>query len=124
VDPVTGEGIYYAMRSGELLAESLLEEAPELYPARVWQEFGKALALRARLAHLFYRGDFLGGTVPIYLVEFGARSQKFLEVIQDLIEGSQSYLGVATRFYLGLTRNVFAIAAASLREAMAVSKAV
>ena len=45
VDPVTGEGIYYAMRSGELLAESLLEGLPELYPARVQEEFGKALAL-------------------------------------------------------------------------------
>ena len=32
VDPVTGEGIYYAMRSGELLAESLLEGLPRALP--------------------------------------------------------------------------------------------
>jgi len=123
VDPVTGEGIYYAMRSGELLAESLLAEAPELYPARVWEEFGKALALGARLAHLFYYGDFLGEAVTTRLVEFGAKSHKFLEVIQDLIEGSQSYLGLTARLYLGLTRTLFEVAAASLSEAWAGSKA-
>jgi geranylgeranyl reductase family protein len=123
VDPVTGEGIYYAMRSGELLAESLLAEAPELYPARVWEEFGKALALGARLARLFYYGDFLGEAVTTRLVEFGAKSHKFLEVIQDLIEGSQSYLGLTARLYLGLTRTLFEVAAASLSEAWAGSKA-
>jgi geranylgeranyl reductase len=32
VDPVTGEGIYYALRSGELLAEALLDGALESYP--------------------------------------------------------------------------------------------
>jgi geranylgeranyl reductase family protein len=123
VDPVTGEGIYYAMRSGELLAESLLEEAPQLYPARVWEEFGKALALGARLAHLFYYGDFLGKAVPTRLVEFGARSRKFLEVIQDLIEGSQSYLRLTARLYLGLARTLFEVGAASLSEVWGGSKA-
>ncbi len=34
VDPITGEGIYYAMRSGELLAEALLEGLPQVYPER------------------------------------------------------------------------------------------
>src|SRR4029078_6758916 len=32
VDPVTGEGLYYALRSGELLADSLIAEEPEGYP--------------------------------------------------------------------------------------------
>ena len=36
------------------------------------------------------------------MVEFGARSQRFLEVIQDMIEGSQSYLGLAAKLHLGL----------------------
>jgi flavin-dependent dehydrogenase len=34
VDPITGEGIYYAMRSGELVAQWPLDGQPELYPAR------------------------------------------------------------------------------------------
>jgi flavin-dependent dehydrogenase len=102
VDPITGEGLYYAMRSGELLAKSLLEGLPELYPVRVQEEFGKALALAGRLAHTFYRGEFLGGAVTTRMVEFGARSQRFLEVVRDLIEGSQSYLGLAAKLNFGL----------------------
>lgn len=102
VDPVTGEGIYYAMRSGELLAQSLVEELPELYQERVHEEFGKFLALGARLAHTFYHGEFLGGAVPTRMVEFGSRSRKFLDVIQDMVEGSESYLRLAGKFYVGL----------------------
>ena len=102
VDPVTGEGIYYAMRSGELLAQSLLEGLPELYPARVREEFGKSLALGARLARYFYYGELLGGPLSTRMVEFGARSSRFLRIVQDIIEGSQSYLGLAAKFHLGL----------------------
>ena len=107
VDPLTGEGIYYAMRSGELAAQSLAEGLPELYPERVRQEFGKTLALAARLARSFYYGEFLGGAVPTRMVEFGARSRKILEVIQDMIEGSQPYLRLAARFYLGLAAGLW-----------------
>ena len=107
VDPVTGEGIYYAMRSGELLAQSLLEGLPELYPARVKEEFGKALALGARLARTFYYGKFLGGPMPTRMVEFGACSQRFLDVIQDMIEGSHSYLKLAAKLHFGLAAAVW-----------------
>ena len=75
VDPVTGEGIYYAMRSGDLLAEALLEGLPEVYPERVRNEFGRALALGARLARMFYHGEFLGGGVTTRMIEFGAHSR-------------------------------------------------
>jgi flavin-dependent dehydrogenase len=118
VDPVTGEGIYYALRSGEILAEALREEQLELYPERVWMEFGRALALGARLAGMFYYGEFLGGGVPTRMVEFGARSRKFLEVVQDLVEGSQSYLGLTARLYLGLTRTLLETGAGLLRETL------
>jgi flavin-dependent dehydrogenase len=117
VDPVTGEGIYYALRSGELLAGSLLEELPGLYPGRVWEEFGRALALGARLAGMFYYGEFLGSGVTTRVVEFGGRSRKFLEVVQDLLEGSQSYLGLTARLYLGLTRALLETGAGLLQEA-------
>ncbi len=115
VDPVTGEGIYYSLRSGELLAEALLEGLPEIYPERVRLEFGKTLALGARLARMFYHGEFLGRGMTTRLVEFGARSAKFREVVQDLVEGSQSYLGLAWRFYTGLTRTLLETGAALLR---------
>jgi flavin-dependent dehydrogenase len=104
VDPVTGEGIYYALRSGEILAEALLEGLPEAYPERVWEEFGRALAQGARLAKLFYYGNFLGGGVTARMVEFGARSGRLREVVEDLVEGSQSYPGLAWRLCQGMGR--------------------
>jgi flavin-dependent dehydrogenase len=123
VDPVTGEGIYYALRSGELLAGSLLEGLPGLYPERVWDEFGRALALGARLAGTFYYGEFLGSGAPTRMVEFGARSRRFLEVVQDLLEGSQSYLGLTARLYLGLASALLATGAGFLRDALERSQA-
>jgi geranylgeranyl reductase family protein len=116
VDPVTGEGIYYAMRSGELLAESLLEGLPELYPTRVQEEFGRALALGARLARTFYHGEFMSEAVPTRMVEFGARSERFLELIQELLEGSQSYLGLSAKLYLGLAVALWDIGIDPLRQ--------
>jgi geranylgeranyl reductase family protein len=121
VDPVTGEGIYYAMRSGELLGASFLEGLPELYPARVQEEFGKALALGARLARTFYYGEFLGGAVPTRMVEFGARSQRLLGVIQDMLEGSQSYLRLAAKLHLGLATALWDMGIEPLRKLLRMS---
>jgi flavin-dependent dehydrogenase len=123
VDPITGEGIYYAMRSGDLLAEALLECLPEAYPERVRNEFGRALAMGARLARMFYHGEFLGGGVTTRMIEFGSRSRKFLEVMQDLIEGSQSYLGLVARLHVGLARTLLEMGAGRLREAFELPRA-
>ena len=113
VDPVTGEGIYFAMRSGELLAESLLDHAPETYPARVWRDFGSKLALGARLAHDFYRGDFLGKLSSTRMIEFSARSASFLELLQDLLDGAQSYPGLAWRLHRTLGKSLVELVASS-----------
>jgi flavin-dependent dehydrogenase len=106
VDPVTGEGIYFAMRSGDLLAEALLDREPESYPERVWQDFGKRLAFGARLSRYFYHEDFLGKPSTTRLVEFSARSRMFQELLQDLLDGSQSYDGLGGRLYRTLARSL------------------
>jgi flavin-dependent dehydrogenase len=100
VDPITGEGIYYALRSGDLLAQALLEGLPEVYLERVRNEFGRTLAMGARLSRMFYHGEFLGGGVTTRMIEFGTHSRKILEVMQDLIEGSQSYSGLLARLFV------------------------
>ena len=123
VDPITGEGIYYAMRSGDLLAEALLEGLPEIYPEQVRNEFGRALALGARLARTFYRGEFLGGGVATRMIEFGTRSRKLLEVVQDLIEGSLSYPGLLARLHVGLGHALLDTGVGRLREVFELSQA-
>ncbi len=60
VDPITGEGLYYALRSGELLAESLIAQKAAEYPARIRKAFSTDLEFATRIARRFYRGRFLG----------------------------------------------------------------
>src|SRR5260370_29325727 len=61
VDPITGEGLYYALRSGDLLAQSLISGQPEVYPQRVRADFSADLEIAARIARTVYHGRFLGG---------------------------------------------------------------
>ncbi len=56
VDPLTGEGLFYAMRSGELLGQALAEGCPEKYPGRVKAAFSAELEFAARIVRRFYRG--------------------------------------------------------------------
>ena len=121
VDPVTGEGIYYAMRSGELLAEAMLEERPQTYPQRVRNDFGRALAMGARVGRMFYHGEFLGSGVTTRMIEFGTRSSKLLGVVQDLVDGSQSYLGLFARLQLALGRTLLKSGMGRMRKALTLS---
>jgi geranylgeranyl diphosphate/geranylgeranyl-bacteriochlorophyllide a reductase len=118
VDPVTGEGIFYALRSGELIGELLLEDQLVLYPQRIREEFGDALALVARLAYMFYHEDFLGKPITTRMVELAARSRKFQGLVRDLVEGAQSYAGLVLRLYYELSRTPFEVAADSIRQAV------
>jgi flavin-dependent dehydrogenase len=116
VDSLTGEGIYFAMRSGELLAESLLAGIPESYADRVRQDFGCKLALGSRLAHLFYYGDFLGEPSTRRLVQFAARSPAFRDLLERLVEGEQSYSGLALKLYRTFGQAALDLAIGAMRR--------
>src|SRR5579863_2538794 len=105
VDPVTGEGIYYAMRSGEILAEALIEGNPQEYPARVQQAFRQELELAAKLSPFFYNGKFLGGAVTTRMIAFARHSPTFRQMLADVFAGSQSYRTLKARLWgqLGVT---------------------
>ena len=91
VDPITGEGLYYALRSADLLAECLAEGNPSEYPRRVRADLMDDLRFGARMARLFYRGRFLLGPVTTRMIEFSRRSPTFQDLMQDLIAGTQGY---------------------------------
>ena len=103
VDPVTGEGIYYAMRSGEMAAETLLDERVPLaqkhvaYREAVRREIMDELEAGARLAPKFYLRPFLFSGMTARMIQFMRRSPAVSEVVQDLFAGSQSYLGLKAR---------------------------
>jgi flavin-dependent dehydrogenase len=109
VDPLTGEGLFYAMRSGELLGKSLAEGCPGKYPARVKASFSTELEFAARLVRRFYRGSFLGCSVTTCMVRFLQRNAVFRQLLSDLFCGTQDYTTLKQRVlsHLGGTLSQF-----------------
>lgn len=109
VDPLTGEGLFYAMRSGELLGRSIAEGCPEKYPARVRASFSMELEFAARIVRRFYRGSFLGSAVTTRMVQFLQRNAVFRQLMSDLFCGTQDYSSLKQRVlsHLGGTLSQF-----------------
>ena len=109
VDPLTGEGLFYAIRSGEILGRSLAEGCPETYPARIKAAFSAELEFAARIVRRFYRGSFLGSAVTTRMVQFMRRSPVFRQLMGDLFSGTQDYTSLKRRLWghLGITVSEF-----------------
>jgi flavin-dependent dehydrogenase len=99
VDPITGEGLFYALRSGELLAESLIAQKPAEYPARIRKAFSTDLEFATRIARRFYRGRFLGGAVATRMIQFIERSPTFRALMADVFAGAQDYCSLKRRLW-------------------------
>ncbi len=109
VDPITGEGLYYALRSSELASQVVLNDrvAPaakaSAYHEAISQDFMEDLAFGASLARrVFLQKIPLVGRTPDAMVRLVRRSQKFQHLMQDLFAGTQPYLELKER----LTRNL------------------
>jgi len=90
-DPVTGEGIYYALRSAELFAEKYLSGKPELYEARWREDFGAELRRAAQMRRRFY-GNFWGAPFTERMIEFARGHRGVKRVLGDLVAGEQGYV--------------------------------
>ena len=99
VDPITGEGLYYALRSGELLAEMLIAGPPDAISRRVRDDFSADLQIGARVARHVYPGRFLGGAVTTRMVQFISRSATFRALMGDLFSGAQNYSSLKRRLW-------------------------
>jgi geranylgeranyl reductase family protein len=99
VDPITGEGLYYALRSAELLAQTLLAGEVLQYGQSVRSELLPELGTAARYAERFYSGNFLGGAVLDRMVQFTAASHKVRRLMCDVFSGAQGYMGLRRRAY-------------------------
>ena len=108
VDPITGEGLYYAMRSGDLASRVVLDDAHGIaekaaaYKAMIAREFGLDLEFAATLAKRVFLGKFLFSSVPARMVEFIRRSPRFRDLMQDLFSGTQPYLELRGRLLRNL----------------------
>jgi flavin-dependent dehydrogenase len=104
VDPITGEGLYYAMRSAELLTRALLVDQPESYCELLRQDFLPELELAAKMADRFYTGRWMGETVLERTIQFTAGSTSFRLLLSDLFAGTQGYRDLRRRLYRTLPR--------------------
>ena len=92
-DPVTGEGIYYALRSAELFAEAYLENDPSEYETRWREDFGRELRRAAEMRRRFY-GNFWGAPFTERMIELGRTHPGIRRVLGELVAGDQGYLNL------------------------------
>jgi flavin-dependent dehydrogenase len=104
VDPITGEGLYYAMRSAELLSQALLANQPESYRELLRRDFLPELELAAKMADRFYTGRWMGDTVLERTIQFTASSPSFRLLMSDMFAGTQGYRDLRRRLYRTLPR--------------------
>ena len=114
VDPITGEGLYYAIRSADLAAKALLSEVSSLagqaYRRMLRRDFTGDLEFGSRLAKRVFLGRFLFGSVPARMVQFTRSSPKFAGIVQDLFAGTQPDLGLKGRLIENLNGSLLEIA--------------
>jgi flavin-dependent dehydrogenase len=90
-DPITGEGIYYALKSADLLADALLAGA-ETYESLWRAAFGRELEHASSRTHQFYHGRFAGLLVTDAMVLLARLHRGVRQVLAATLAGQQSYL--------------------------------
>ncbi|PYX27600.1 MAG: NAD(P)/FAD-dependent oxidoreductase [Acidobacteria bacterium] len=97
VDPITGEGLYYALRSAELCAGALLAGDPTQYRVQLGEEVISELKLAARVSQRFYTGQIFGESILERMVALTEQSESIRGLMSDLFAGMQSYRDLRSR---------------------------
>lgn len=100
-DPVTGEGIYYALRSSELFAEAYLSGEVLSYEKRWREDFGAELRRAAQMRRRFY-GNFWGAPFTERMIEFARGHRGVKRVLGDLVAGEQGYVDLKKKLVKSL----------------------
>ncbi|HUV59499.1 MAG TPA: NAD(P)/FAD-dependent oxidoreductase [Desulfatiglandales bacterium] len=87
VDPVSGEGIYYAIYSAESLAQCILENELALYQQLCMKHFGENLVKALQIFEYFYQAEFIE-----VMIQMAKESLSVCRIIADMISGSLDYL--------------------------------
>jgi len=108
-DPVTGEGIYYALRSAELFAASYLRRDLPSYET-VWrQDFGAELRRAAQMRRRFY-GNFWGAPFTDRMIEFAKGHRGVKRVLGNLVAGEQGYVNLKKKLLKSALMPLIAVA--------------
>jgi flavin-dependent dehydrogenase len=90
-DPVTGEGIFYALRSAELFAEAFLAGDVEAYETKWRADFGRELRRASKMRRRFY-GNFWGGPFTDRMVKLARAHPGIRRTLRELVTGDQGYV--------------------------------
>src|SRR5215213_443504 len=90
-DPVTGEGIYYALRSAELFAECYLAGNVKSYESKWRADFGRELRRASKMRRRFY-GQFWGGPFTDRMIKLARAHPGIRRTLRELVTGDQGYV--------------------------------
>ena len=90
-DAITAEGISYALRSSELLAEAIRCDQPTEYENLWRMDFGRDLFRAAAWRDRFYAGDFLFGRFTRRVIQLSRLSPTIRRFNDELIAGQSRY---------------------------------
>jgi len=102
VDPVTGEGICYALWSADVAYKAIINENPILFNTLWLEEYGKDFIWGTRLAGLFHHPAFLE-----FSLKMGLKSKTYAQIMHDLLANEQDYSGVIQRVVLDIPNIAF-----------------
>jgi geranylgeranyl reductase family protein len=87
VDPVSGEGIYYAIYSAEILSQCIVENEVALYQPLCMKHFGENLAKALQGLIYFYQPEFIE-----IMIQMAKESLSVRRIISGMMSGSLDYL--------------------------------
>jgi geranylgeranyl reductase family protein len=93
VDPVIGEGIPYALWSGELAAKAIIEGNPKKFDELWREEYGEKLIEGSKIRDMIYNKYFLE-----IIINMASRSKTCSEFLYDIITGSEMYNEIMFKF--------------------------
>jgi flavin-dependent dehydrogenase len=90
-DPITAEGIYFAMRSAEILGESLERNQPLSYEQGWRNDFGIDLQRAAAWRDRFYGGRLLFRAFAHRALQITCASPRVQQITNMLVAGTSKY---------------------------------
>ncbi len=95
-DPITGEGIYYAIRTATILGEAILQNKPHLYSSKVREILGSDISWAYFNRNKFFKREFID-----IAVEVCNKSKEIASIVAELFAGMLPYSHLSSRL-LGL----------------------
>lgn len=93
VDPISGEGMYYALYSADILADCIKEDKILEYAGLCTEHFGGNLLKAARGFPYIYQTEFIEAMTVL-----AGKSRPIRQIISDMLVGDLNYLNWKGRF--------------------------